>query len=152
MRLRTGLIGALAFGMLVTAGLLGERAGWFAGREEIAGVVRLRFSLLDARSGKPVAGVRAVCTRKGVRSACTQRPDTPAGVAELRTGVITVTERRGLRAPSRRLSLGADDRLYVMFIHPDYERRTLTLDAAALAAVVRDGREVRLTAAVGVAE
>ena len=132
--MRTRTFGTVTVGIVLLAGaavaadffgLLGTR------RQAFVDYVDVRFAPVNQASGRPVTDVHLNCFRKGSKHACSERAARDRKTVHADFGAVMVRTRSWLFTKG---TAPADPamRVYVMFIHPDYERVVRTFTVADL--------------------
>ncbi|GEM_PF-2905148 len=95
----------------------------------------LTFMAEDEDTGQRITDFFINCTRRGSREACSIESGLNQQTRKIKFGVIKNTERSWLFDRGEQI-IGIDDvDVYLMFIHPDYERRTYTYSMKELLAM-----------------
>jgi len=131
----------LLLSMLVVA----DYQGWLGVRnlteQDYFGV---RFQAKDDQTGELITDFFMNCTRKGSRNACSIEQGRNKTSREAKFGIIKQQKKTWL-FPKSETVVGEDEvDVYIMFIHPDFERRTYTYSMKQLLSMQNEIVTVKL--------
>lgn len=111
----------LIISLLITA----DYQGWLGERNQtVLDYFGVRFQAEDEQSGELITDFFINCTRKGSRNACSIEQGRNKTSREAKFGIIKQIKKTWLFHKGESI-VGEDEvNVYLMFIHPDYERRT----------------------------
>ena len=118
----------------VAFGVVADWQGVFGQREERQqDFVHLTFKSVDDLSAAPIAQVHITCVRRMNQSACTERAGENPGETTITLGVIHLFNRTLLFSHDAGFSLGEGGPVTLAFIHPNYDRLFMQLQAGEIA-------------------
>lgn len=124
---RKGVLIAAVVGVLALGVAGADALGLFGViKRDFRDVVHVQFRAVEAESGRAVGPVYVNCSRRGQPSACSARPGANEELVDVNIASRRVVERSRLFRFKRAEydTSGEDLPLYIVFIHPDYERTT----------------------------
>lgn len=128
----------------VLASIIFSVCDWFGvfGTEvkQIPDFLHITFETKDNQTGKPVADVHVVCSRPMSRSVCSERLTGIPGQTEITFGVFREEKTSLLFNEELGFTLGRSGEMTMTFIHPNYERQVMFINADKL-----DRRNQRMT-------
>ena len=118
---------AIAIIILLFALVAADHQGWLGMHTETEqDYFGVHFKTEDDQTGETIMDFFANCTRRGSRNACSIEQGMKKTTRVVKFGVIKQIEKTWLFTKSESI-VGEDEvDVHLMFIHPDYDRRTKT--------------------------
>lgn len=131
--------------LLIAALVAADYQGWLGVRTDSEqDYFGIRFKAEDDQNDKTIVDFFINCTRKGSRNACSIQQGQNKTSREAKFGVIKLIKKTWLFNKGESI-IGEDEvDVHLMFIHPDYERRTNTYSMKQLLSMQDETITVKL--------
>jgi len=135
----------IAIIVLLLAVVAADYQGWLGLHTETEqDYFGVHFKTEDEQTGEAITDFFINCTRRGSRNACSIEQGMKKTIREAKFGVIKQIEKTWLFTKGESI-VGEDEvEVHLMFIHPDYDRRTNTYSMKQLLSMQKETVTVKL--------